>query len=67
MTDVCKWFSVCPIKYFYEKGKIEKKWIRLYCQGDWSRCVRYTMEESGEYHPDWMLPDGRIDEGLRER
>jgi hypothetical protein len=23
------------------------------------------MEERGELHPDWMLPDGSIDERLR--
>ncbi len=56
----CKWFSVCPMKRFYEQGKLDKKWIEKYCKGDWSSCVRYRMEERGEYHPDSMLPDGTI-------
>ncbi|MBN2543583.1 uracil-DNA glycosylase [bacterium] len=64
MTD-CKWYPVCPIKFYYEKGKIDGKWVELYCKGDWKDCVRYWKEERGEYHQDWMLPDGTIDETLR--
>jgi len=56
----CKWFSVCPMKHFYETGRLDRKWIELYCKGDWKNCVRYEMEELGQYHPDWMLPDGSI-------
>jgi uracil-DNA glycosylase family 4 len=63
MVD-CKWFLCCPMKRFYEEGKIEKKWIELYCKGDWKSCVRYHMEERGEPHPDWMLPDASLDESL---
>jgi len=60
----CKWFQLCPIKYFCEKGKLDKKWINDYCKGDWHRCVRYYKEENSIYHPDDMLPDGKIDENL---
>jgi len=61
----CKWYPVCPMKRFYEEGYLEKEWINRYCQGDWENCVRYQMEERGEFHPDWMLPDGNIDEKLK--
>ncbi len=60
----CRWFAVCPMKRFYEEGKLDKKWIDLYCKGDWESCVRYQLEERGELHPDWMLPDGSIDKRL---
>ncbi len=60
----CKWYPSCPMKKFYEKGKLDKKWVELYCKGDWENCVRYQMEEKREPHPDWMLPDGHIDEKL---
>jgi DNA polymerase len=60
----CKWFLACPLKEFFEKGKLDKKWIELYCKGDWESCVRYHMEEKGEPHPDYMLPDGSIDKEL---
>ena len=62
----CKWFSLCPMKRFYETGRLERKWIELYCKGDWRDCVRYEMEEQGHYHPHWMLPDGSLDENLKE-
>ncbi len=60
----CKWYNVCPMKEFYEKGKLDKKWIDEYCHGNWSKCVRYKLEEAGKYHPDNMLPDGSIDRTL---
>jgi len=63
--DVCIWYNVCPLKRFYEQGKLPKKWIEDYCRGDNSKCVRKRMEEEGRYHPDNMLPDGTIDRGLR--
>jgi len=67
LLNDCKWYPVCPMKRFYEEGKLDKKWIELYCKGDWESCVRYQMEEKGEFHPDWMLPDGSLDERLKRR
>jgi len=64
LTD-CKWYPVCPMKRYYEGGYLQKEWIDRYCQGDWESCVRYQMEERGDFHPDWMLPDGSIDERLQ--
>ena len=66
MTD-CKWFPTCPLKRFYEKGLLEEKWIENYCKGDWESCKRYQMEEKGEYHSDYMLPNGRINELLKNK
>ena len=62
----CKWYPVCPMRSFYEEGKLDRKWIELYCKGDWESCVRYQMEEEGKVHPDWMLPDGSLDDKLRK-
>lgn len=64
LSKECKWYQVCPIKRYYEGGILDKKWVELYCNGDWENCLRYHMEESGEPHPDWMLPDGTLDEKL---
>ncbi|MBN1872405.1 MAG: uracil-DNA glycosylase [Candidatus Omnitrophica bacterium] len=61
----CKWFHVCPLKRFYEEGRIDKKWIDDYCRGDYLRCTRYAMEEKGVYHSDNMMPDGTIARGLK--
>jgi hypothetical protein len=57
---VCKWYSVCPIRLYYEQGKLDRKWVDEYCMGDWESCVRYQLEERRESHPDYMLPDGKI-------
>ncbi|MBN2030219.1 uracil-DNA glycosylase [bacterium] len=65
-SDDCKWFPLCPMKWYYEAGHLERKWIELYCRGDWESCVRYEMEEQGHDHPDWMLPDGSLDVGLKK-
>lgn len=63
----CKWYPACPMKRFYEEEELSKEWIELYCKGDWESCIRYQMEERWDAHPDWMLPDGSIDERLRKR
>ena len=60
----CKWYPVCPMKRFFTEGRLGKEWIEQYCKGDWESCKRYHMEEKGEPHPDWMLPNGTIDENL---
>ena len=64
---ICKWYHVCPVKYFTDRNMIDKSWIKNYCKsgGNWINCIRYQMEENGEYHPDNMLPDGTINKNLR--
>ena len=62
--DTCKWYEVCPLKRFYERGFLDKGWVENYCRGDYLKCARYRMEEEGSYHPDNMMPDGTIDNGL---
>ncbi|MBN1898181.1 MAG: uracil-DNA glycosylase [Spirochaetes bacterium] len=63
--EPCIWYAFCPMKRFVEQGLLDKKWIRKYCFGDQSQCVRKKLEDEGKYHPDNMLPDGSIDERLR--
>ena len=62
----CKWYQVCPMKRFYERGKLDEKWVRDYCWAGNKGCVRYQMEERGEPHPDHMLPDGSLHPELEE-
>lgn len=62
----CRWYAVCPVKRFHEAGRLDRKWIELYCKGDWQNCARYHMEEKGQHHFDWMLPDGSLDENLKD-
>ena len=49
---------------FLDMGVLDPRWTNTYCKGDFQPCVRYRMEERGEFHPDWMLPDGTLDEQL---
>ena len=53
------------MKRYYENGLLEKRWVENYCWSSWEKCVRYQLEEKGEYHPDWMLPDGSLDTSLK--
>jgi DNA polymerase len=62
----CKWYPVCPMKFYHQAGRLDGEWIDRYCQGDFESCVRYRMEESGLPHSDWMLPDGSEDKSLRD-
>ncbi|MEE9440375.1 MAG: uracil-DNA glycosylase [Candidatus Thermoplasmatota archaeon] len=64
LSKDCKLYQVCPMKRYYEEGKLDRKWVELYCKGDWESCVRYKIEMNGEWHVDWMLPDGTLEGGL---
>ncbi|MEF8848988.1 MAG: uracil-DNA glycosylase [Candidatus Thermoplasmatota archaeon] len=65
LSEECKWYQMCPMKRYYKQGLLDRKWVEMYCKGDWESCVRYNMEEKGEPHPDYMLPDGTIDNVLK--
>jgi hypothetical protein len=60
----CKWFPVCPMEFYWEAGKVDEFWIQQYCLGNWKSCIRFQKEEAGIYHPDNMMPDGKINENL---
>ena len=63
-NKTCKWYPVCPIKYFVDQGKLDPKWVEEYCLVENKNCVRYQMEENGEFHPENMLPNGDIKQDL---
>ncbi|MBN2246350.1 MAG: uracil-DNA glycosylase [Candidatus Aminicenantes bacterium] len=54
----CKWYQVCPIKFYTDQEKLNDCWVNEYCHGNWDNCLRYQKEEAGIYHPDNLLPDG---------
>lgn len=62
----CKWYNICPLRRLEKEGKLADFWAQNYCKsaGNWQHCKRYQLEEKGIYHPDNMLPDGRIDESI---
>jgi len=63
----CKWYSVCPLRFFEKEGKLDGRWAQKYCKsnGNWKNCKRYQLESQGISHPNNMLPDGKIDETLQ--
>lgn len=52
------------MKFYWEKGKLDSRWINQYCKSNWLQCVRFEMEEKGIPHPDHMMPNGELMEGL---
>ena len=58
LSRPCRWYPLCPMRRFFEQGRLDRSWIEAYCHGDWESCIRYRMEESGEPHSDFLLPDG---------
>jgi len=62
----CKWCEICPLRRFEKQAKLGNKWAEKYCKShnNWKNCKRYQLEEKGIFHPDNMLPDGKIDKTL---
>jgi len=63
-TKICKWYTLCPIKYYVENGKLDIKWIEEYYLIGNKDCFRYKMEEDRIHHPNNMLPNGEINQDL---
>lgn len=62
---ICKWYSVCPMKRFYEQGKLDKKWVEDYCFRNGENCKRLEAFQKGIPHSDYMLPNDKVDESLK--
>lgn len=64
---VCRWYELCPLREFEKQGKLGKEWEKKYCktEANWKNCKRYQMEGKGKFHPDNLLPNGKIDKNLR--
>ncbi|MDZ7797459.1 MAG: uracil-DNA glycosylase [Candidatus Marinimicrobia bacterium] len=55
---------VLPGPEIHRSGKLERYWRENYCLAGNKNCVRYKMEQQGEFHPDNMLPNGEIRKDL---
>ncbi len=56
----CIWQPSCPVYLRFKRGEIPSYWVDNYCFVGNKNCIRYQMEERGEYHSDYMLPNGEI-------
>lgn len=68
MANVCRWYDqTSGMKRAYDKGLLDKKWIENYCLNGSKNCIRKKrFEEEGYVLPDYVLPDGTIDEKLKK-
>ena len=66
--DVCRWYNeTSGMKKAYDRGLLDKKWIEEYCWNGGKGCVRKErFEKEGYVSPDYILPDGTIDEKLKK-
>jgi hypothetical protein len=54
------------MKRAYDRGLLDKHWIEDYCFNDGINCVRKKrFEQEGYVSPDYVLPDGTVDENLK--
>ena len=63
----CRWYdSTSGMKRAYDSGLLDKKWIDDYCMNRGIGCIRKKrFEGEGYVSPDYVLPDGTVDENLR--
>jgi len=66
--NVCKWYDeTSGMKRAYDKGLLDKKWIEEYCWNGGEGCVRKKrFEGEGYISPDYVLPNGTVDENLKK-
>lgn len=65
--DVCRWYdNTSGMKRAYDAGMLDKRWIDEYCMNGGQGCVRKRkFEGEGYVSPDYVLPDGTVDEKLK--
>ena len=64
---ICRWYNeTSGMKRAYDAGLLDRKWIEDYCWKGGEGCVRKRrFEEEGYVSPDYVLPDGTVDERLK--
>jgi len=64
----CRWYdSTSGMKRAYDAGMLDRKWIDDYCMKGGQGCVRkQRFEEEGYVSPDYVLPDGTVNERLKK-
>ena len=56
--EACPKMVMCPVFPEFKSRAALRVMQTLYCEGDFSRCARYTMVSSGTVPPKTLLPDG---------
>jgi len=66
--NVCRWYDeTSGMKRAYDRGLLDRMWVEEYCFKGGRGCVRKErFEKDGYVSPDYVLPDGRVDETLKK-
>lgn len=56
---VCERTDACPIYNYFKTEALKNYYIRTYCEGNFSACLRKKMKSEGKEVPDTLLPDGK--------
>jgi hypothetical protein len=59
VEKVCPMFEKCPL--LPRLSEVQRKvLIENYCKGDFSKCARKKIKDSGKMPPADLMPDGTI-------
>ena len=66
--EVCVWYNeTSGMKRAFDAGLLDKKWLDDYCFRGGRACVRkQRFEGEGYVSPDYVLPDGAVDDTLKD-
>jgi len=66
--NACRWYDgTSGMKTAYDAGMLDKKWIDEYYMNEGKGCLRKKrFEEEGYVSPDYVLPNGTVDEKLKK-
>ena len=66
--NICRWYNESSgMKRACDRGLLDRKWIEQYCFHGGKECVRkQRFEQDGYVSPDYVLPDGTVDETLKD-
>ena len=64
---VCRWYDgTSGMKKAYDAGMLDRIWIDNYCLNGGKNCIRKNrFDMEGYVSPDYVLPDGTVDEKLK--
>ncbi|HUL58125.1 MAG TPA: hypothetical protein VLU43_02555 [Anaeromyxobacteraceae bacterium] len=60
MATTCVRVSTCPLFQAFAMRSSLNVWRTSYCEGDFARCERLKLADSGQPVPPNLLPNGRL-------
>lgn len=68
MAGVCRWYAgTSGMKRAFDAAKLDEQWTRDDCLKGGTGCIRKKrFKQEGYVSTDYVLPDGTVDEALKE-